>query len=348
MPSVHFQRGSFMLKCGIVRCLGLVFLFSAFATARAATELNVGYIPILPMSQLFVMEGEGWTKEAGLELKKTRFAEGPGIVQALASGTLDVVYFGIGPALVARSNGIDIRVLASNVVEQVALVVRGDLASAAKGVEPKKAIAAFTTAQGRKPKIATLPKGSVPDTVLRRWLIKTLGLAENDVEIVGMGADRVQQALLSGAVDGASILEPTVTLVLDKDPNAYVMAYGAELMPNQPGAVLAVRTALLKEKPDAIRKLVELHNRATEELNKDPKRAAQHVYDAVAKGLIPVALVEKALISPYSKFTANPHQIVQATKEMRDFQTEIGVLRSAVDVDELFDMTFYDSATTGK
>lgn len=337
-----------MLKRGIGHWFVVVVLLSVVPVTRAATELNVGYIPILPMSQLFVMEGEGWTKEVGLELKKTRFAEGPGIVQALASGTLDVVYFGIGPALVARSNGIDIRVLASNVVEQVTLVVRGDLASAVKGVEPKKAIAAFTATQGRKPKIATLPKGSVPDTVLRRWLIKTLGLAESDVEIIGMGADRVQQALLSGAVDGASILEPTVTLVLDKDPNSYVMAYGAELMPNQPGAVLAVRTAVLKEKPDAIKKLVELHNRATEELVNDPKRATQHVYEAVAKGLIPVALVEKALISRYSKFTSNPHQIVQATKEMRDFQTEIGVLRSEVDVDQLFDMTFYDNATGGK
>lgn len=317
----------------------------AGAESSQVTTLRVGYIPILPMSQLFVIEGEGWDKEARLELKKTRFSEGPGIVQALVSGTLDVVYFGIGPAMVAKSNGVDIRVVASNVIEQIAFVARGDLAKFMNSKNPKEGIARFTSEKGHRPKIATLPKGSVPDTVFRHWLVKVAGLQVSDVELLGMGADRVQQALLTGSVDGASILEPIVTIVLEKEPTARVVAYGGSMMPNQPGAVLAVRGELAKKNPDVVRKLVELHNRATELLSSDPKRAAKHVHEALGHGLIPVALVERAITSPYSKFVSNPHQIVDATKALHDFQMEIGALRKPVPLADLFDTSFYDATT---
>ena len=85
------------------------WLVVAFAcqspVAAQATHLKVAYLPILPMAQLFVIDGEGWAKSAGLELELTSFSSGPALVQALASNTFDVAYVGIGPAMVARANG---------------------------------------------------------------------------------------------------------------------------------------------------------------------------------------------------------------------------------------------------
>ncbi len=46
--------------------------------------------------------------------------------------------------------------------------------------------------------------------------------------------------LLTGAIDGAAILEPTVTTVLTRAPDSRVVARGSQLFPNQPGAVLLV------------------------------------------------------------------------------------------------------------
>jgi NitT/TauT family transport system substrate-binding protein len=96
LMNAFFKRGG-LLALAVLASLLLP------AGLRAETRLEVGYFPILPMTQLFVMEGEGWTGEAGLELELTRFSSGPAIVQALGSGQLDVVYFGIGPAMVARA-----------------------------------------------------------------------------------------------------------------------------------------------------------------------------------------------------------------------------------------------------
>ncbi|APE30687.1 nitrate ABC transporter substrate-binding protein [Halomonas aestuarii] len=308
------------------------------------TTLEVGYMPILPVAQLFVMEGEGWTGEAGLELELTRFSSGPAMVQALASGELDVMYFGIGPAMVARANGVPIKVLAASIREQIGLVARGELADTFARVEdPAEAIARFTEAQGRKPKIATFPRGSVPDTVLRYWLVERLGVGEEAVEIVAMGADRVQQALLAGAVDAASILEPILTTVQERVEGARVVARADEMLPGQPGAVLAAREAALADHPEAMRALMDLHVRATRMLLEEPARAAPHVREFVGKRLIGLDTVEAALRSPSSNYLADPHAILEATRTMHDFQAAQGTLKKPVDLEALFDTSLYDA-----
>ena len=325
------------------------FSWLAAAPVAAQTKLEVAYIPIMPMTQLFILDQEGWAKEAGLDLELTKFSSGPAIVQAIASGKFDVIYFGIGPAMVARANGIPIKVVAANGIEQIALIAQGEFrkyvdeaASVAEGVRK------FTADKGRKPKIASLPKGSVPDTVLRHWLIKVAGLSEQDIDIVGMGADKVQQAMLSRAVDGASILEPIITIIQERLPDAGIIATGGDMLPKQPGAILAVREKALAEHPEAIKKLIELHKRATDLIASDPERAAKDVHAAIGKGLVPLETIQKALQSRLNQFVADPRLIIAATKTMHDFQLEIGALKEPVPLDDLFDTSVYEAVVSGK
>jgi len=317
---------------------------STSALAAETTRLEVGYMPILPVAQLFIMEGEGWTQDAGLELELTRFSSGPAMVQALASGDLDIMYFGIGPAMVARANGVPIKVLAASIEEQIGLVARGQLASLMADNDAAEAIARFTEEQGRRPKIATFPRGSVPDTVLRYWLDRRLGIGSDAVEIVAMGADRVQQALLAGAVDAASTLEPILSTVTERSEDAQVVARGSDMLPGQPGAVLAARESVLEEHPEAIRQLLALHLRATERLEHAPDAAAPAVREFIGKRLVPLDTVEAALNSPSSNYLSDPHAILAGTRTMHDYQTESGTLKKAVDIEQLFDTRWYDDA----
>lgn len=328
-----------------IGALALTALLPSTALAQndETTTLEVGYMPILPVAQLFVMEGAGWTDEAGLDLELTRFSSGPAMVQALASGKLDVMNFGIGPAMVARANGVPIKVLAASIQEQIGLIARGELANAFEGNDPAAAIAQFTETQGRKPKIATFPNGSVPYTVLRYWLEEQVGLDADAVDIVTMGASRVQQSLLAGAVDAATTLEPILSVVQQRDPDARVVARGNDMLPHQPGAVLAVREAVLEEHPEAIQALVAQHVRATEMLENDPAQAAPYVREFVGKRLIDEETVTAALSSPSSNYLADPHMIIDATRTMADFQRRIGTLKKPVDVDALFDTSVYDA-----
>ena len=80
---------------------------------------------------------------------------------------------------------------------------------------PKDAFATFRAKTGRPAKLATLPPGGTPTIALRYWL-KQNDVAATDVQIVSMGIDAVQGAMLTGAVDGATVLEPSLTLVRER------------------------------------------------------------------------------------------------------------------------------------
>jgi NitT/TauT family transport system substrate-binding protein len=314
--------------------------------AEAATTLRVGYIPIIPMSQLFILNGENWATQAGLVLRTTSFQSGPAMVQALASGTLDVAYVGIGPALVARSKGVKLKVVAANVIDQVALIGGGPLAKAvATAGGAAEGFKAFRAAQGRPAKIGSLPAGSVPDTVLRYWLQEVAKIPAEDITVVGLGEQQLQQALLAGAVDGASILEPILTLTLTRLPDAAIIAKAGTMFPKQPGAVVVVTEDAIARDPSAVTELVRLHVRATVFAGTNPDRTAALVTEAIGKGLVEESVIRAALMSGASNFVADPHGIVESTRKMQAFQQSLGQLADPVDIDTLFDFSFYDAVT---
>lgn len=326
----------------------LSLCLAAGATTRAQAEvtLEMAYMPIVPCSQLFVIEGMGWAKEAGIKLELTRFPNGPAIVQAIASGKMDVMCFGIGPAMVTRGKGIALKVIAAGIVNQIAVIAQGELVDYFDKYEDQaEALRAFAKDKGRKPKIASFPKGSVPDTVTRHWLLRELKMGLDEVELIGMGASRVQQALLSRSVDAAGILEPILTIVESKLPGAKVVARADKMMNGQPGSTIAARESVIAEHRDALVKLVELHIRATKLLKEDPAAAAPHVKNFVAKGLIDVGTIQKSLQSPSSNFAADPNSILKQTEYMADFQ-QVEKINTKVSTDGLFDLSIYEEAAS--
>ena len=313
-------------------------------TAANPVQLTAGYMPILPDSQLFVIAGNHWAKKAGIDLHLVKFSDGPAMVQAVASGKLDVMYFGIGPAMVAKSKGMKIKVVASNIVRQIAFIARSNLAKYYDPANPAATFSAFQKAEGRKAKIATFPKGSVPDTVLRYWLTHQLGVSLSSVQILGMGASRVQEALLAGKVDGASILEPVLTIVQERDPNTKVLARAKEMFPGQPGAVLAVRERVIADHPGTVQKLVDLQIKATKYLRQNVPESSKLVTKFIGAGLVSSATIEKALESPYTHFMADPRKIIGPSQAMLDFQVKSGSIAHSVDLSSLFDTSFYANA----
>ena len=328
----------------VAATLALTLAIATSTTARAEVTLEMAYMPIVPCSQLFVIEGMGWAKEAGINLELTRFSSGPAIVQAIASGKMDIMCFGIGPAMVTRGKGIELKVIAAGITNQIAVIAQGDLVDYFdKYDNGADALRAFAADKGRKPKIASFPKGSVPDTVTRHWLLRSLKMDLDEVELIGMGASRVQQALLSRSVDAAGILEPILTIVESKLEGSKVVARATDMMNGQPGSTIAAREHVIAANRDALVKLVELHIRATKLLQNDPAAAAPHVQGFIAKGLIDVGTIQNSLESPSSNFAADPNSILKQTEYMADFQKSEKI-NIKVSTDGLFDLSIYKDA----
>jgi NitT/TauT family transport system substrate-binding protein len=336
---------SFTLRA-LVRPLAFALGLSvgAAAPAWAQTPVRVGVIPVVGAAPLFVANGEGWLKAAGLDVTVTTFESGPNMIQALASGTIDVYVAGVAPLGVARARGVDVKVVASTAVGENVFVAGPKLAGEFKpGVKPADAFKAFKAASGKPARLATQPAGSVPNTTLQYWLWEVAKADKADVEIVPMGIDATQQAVLAEAVDGAIVREPALTIIQEKNPAVKLVAVGDEMFPGQPGTVVAVSGAFLKNEK-ATQALVDAVVKAGDVLKSDPKSVAKDVSAALGKGIVSDELIAKALVSPASKFATDPGAIIASSKAMQAYQVKLGSLKEEVPLDALFDTSFYARA----
>ena len=246
---------------------------------------------------------------------------------------------------VARSKGLPVKVVAASGVGGNGFAVQPALALSFEAAgNAKDAFATFRAKAGRPAKLATLPPGGTPTVALRYWL-RDKGVAATDVQIVSMGIDAVQGAMLTGAVDGGTVLEPSLTLIRERNPGIKTIAYATEMFPDLPGVVMAVTDAFAAAHPDALVTLVRLADRARTLILADPAAAAPHVAAVLSGGIVPNAVFERALRSPAVTFVTDPRLIVEATRASLAFEAEIGDFATAPSVDGLFDPGPYLKAT---
>ncbi|MBE7729631.1 ABC transporter substrate-binding protein [Komagataeibacter sp. FXV3] len=317
-------------------------------SGQAAT-VRVGYIPVIGSAPLFVMQGKNWTRDAGIDMQLVRFQSGPQAIQALVSGKIDAYVAGVLPLLQARAHGADVKVVASAATEELEIVSRGALAdglpeqpAGLSADEVRQRFADFATKAGHRPKIAAQPLGSVPDTLLRYWLKVRNGLDPAQVaDIVGIDIDAAQQAFLAGAVDGAILREPALTIIRHRMPGMRVLASGHDLMPGQPGSVLAI---VNEDAPDrAAWKTAFLTSfvKATHLLATDPEQAEPYVQQALGGGMLPRDIIIEALKASAPDYVSDPAGIVDAVGKLQEFEVQSGLLRKAEPVASLFDLESY-------
>lgn len=324
---------------------GATFLAGFGANAQERVPVRVGYVPVIGASPLFVMHGAGWTREAGLDLALTKFESGPPAIQALASGTLDLLFVGIAPIAVARAKGLPVKVVAASGIGGSGFAVQAPLAAAfaAADGKAKAAFAAYRAKTGKPAKLGILPPGATPTVALRYWL-KREGVGPDDVAFASMGIEAVQQAMLSGAVDGGTVLEPALTLVQSRRPEVKTIAFAPQMYPDLPGVVVAATEAFLAQRFESVATIVKLAAKARELILADPAKAAPHVQSVLSGGLVDVAIYQRALGSEALSFVIDPRLIVEATRGSLAFEVEIGDFPQAPPIDGLFDMRAYDRA----
>ncbi len=339
MSLSSFQRRAFLAG-------GASLLAAPAVRAQGArVPIRIGNIPVIGAAPIFVVDKEGWARDAGLDLTLTTFQSGPHAIQALASGTLDAYVAGIAPLGVARSRGIDVKVVAATASGENVFVAVPRLARHfAPGVAPAEAFKRYKAATGKPARLATQPAGSVPNTTLQYWLWEVAKANREDVEVVAMGIDATQQAVLADAVEGATVREPALTIIQKSNPGIKLVEVGDKLFPGQPGTVVAVTGALIARQPAAVQALVDALVRAGDLLTRDPDRAAPAVAANLAKGIVDIEIIKTALKSPATKFLIDPREVIAPSKAMEAYQVKLGSLKEAAPLDDLFDVRFFEKA----
>src|SRR3989337_1199672 len=210
-------------------------------------EVRVGYQPSTHHIAEFIGMQKGWfAQETGVPFIDKEFIGGAPEMEAMMAGELDVAYVGATPAINAIAKGLEAKIVASANNEGSALVMRNDF----NYTGPKDLI-------GKK--IATLPRPSIQDTVLRVWLIDS-GIKPEDVDIKFMSGAEMLTSLSSGAIDGFIWAEPGPTQAEMQGIGKIVLNSSEMWM--HPCCVVLVSDKLIKEDPDLVKNLVKTHIKA--------------------------------------------------------------------------------------
>lgn len=320
---------------GVAGCLG--------GGGGTPDSVTLGTLNVFPMMQWFVVEQQGWYDSAlDVDVNVETFSGGPGVVQAFSSGEIDFAYVGISPGAIAIGKGVPSKVVAANVLEPNVMVGNGRFRRYWEEYDGD-AFRKFREEEGRKPTFATLPSGSTPDVFLRYWIEEQLGLSlEEAVDIKRMGASALRSTLVTGRVDGGSVIEPIRTVLHSETDDMRAFRYAGDIMPGQPGAVLQPSQQLIDESPDLVSSLVEQHIRATDFIHENRERAAEMASASVGEDVLPPSVAKRAIRSKASTFISDPHEIVDKTLVYNDYHQQIGKVDEDLSEQDVFDHGFYD------
>ena len=307
--------------------------------------LRVAHMPIYPDIQSHIMLEEGYFEELPVEVETELFSDGPSIVQASATGDFDVMLFGIIPAMIVIDKGIPAKITNANIVDP--MLIMGTNGFAAEYEESgAEAFAAFEEENGEQFEFGTYPPGSVPDITLRYWLIEELGLEPGeDVTVTSLGgAGPVRQALLSGQIDGTSMIEPVPTIAKRRNAGYNDLDWSGDFFPGgQPGAVTLMHERVYDGAPEVAEAFVENHIRATEFVNENPDGAAQATSNVIGTESLPVEDARAALDSRASNFISDPHKIEDGTEIFADWANRLDRTDQVLSNDQLFEFSHYDN-----
>ncbi|QXQ11774.1 ABC transporter substrate-binding protein [Paeniglutamicibacter sp. Y32M11] len=314
------------LLAGGTGLLGLLVLGAATTTtvprpgstattpATAATTLRLGYFANLTHAPALVGQAKGlFAAElagSGTTVATSIFGAGPAAVEALNAGAIDAAYLGPNPALAAyaSSGGRGLRVLAGAAAGGAQLVVREELADAARG----------DVGVLRGATLATPQLGGTQDVALRTWLTaQGLGtdVRGGEVSITPTANAQTLELFRSGAIDGAWLPEPWASrLVLEA--GAAVLVDEAQLWDGAetgapglfPTTVLAVSPNFAAAHPLTVDALLRGHLAALHWLNTADRREVSELLNAELSASAGAPLAPKVINRALSSlsFTADP------------------------------------------
>lgn len=156
-------------------------------------EIDVAYMPNLA-SLASVVAGMrmGYFEEQGLKINLVEFADGPTIIAAMESGSIEIGYIGPGAHKLAVEGNADI----------IAISQFGNsdevIGNKSKGV---------STMADLKGKTIAVASGTSSETILNLTLADA-GLTKDDVTLMDMDASAIVTAMISGSVDAAATWSP--------------------------------------------------------------------------------------------------------------------------------------------
>jgi len=293
------------------------------------TVLKIGYQPSTHQMAFMTAYSKGWYNETlastGIkEVKPYSFPTGAPEMQAMLAGDLDFAYVGSAPFVTAVATGLDAKIIGTAQTQGSDLVLRTGLNYTAP-------------ADLKGLKIATFPAGTIQDTILRTWL-KEQGLDDmKDVEIIAMGPGDATTAIIAGKVDAVFLPAPSPTTVEEAGAGK-IIVHSGEMEPHHACCVLVASGDMIRNHPEIVLDVLNLHQRANEFNLQNTTEAAVFMSDMTGMN---ASTIKKSLKEWDGEWVADPNIIIPSVTGFAEKQLILGYIKSNVTEKQLFDTTFW-------
>jgi NitT/TauT family transport system substrate-binding protein len=302
----------------------IVMSLAAIATLTMVTPLNAQGQTVVRMGTpalalwmlpIFVAQERGFLAEEGLSLKINYMRGGSEAAAALIGKNIDVMSGALSGAIILRSKGVPVKVLSAVAgVRAFALVV-----------DAKRHAKVASIQQIKGMKIATSRRGSDGDLVTRVLLDDAELSPERDVTLIQIGGyENHLTAIEKGEVDGAMILEPFLTVGMQK------------------GIIKPVINLMEGQGPEALTKRIWTALSTTEEFVRGQPKLAQGLVRSFTRAVAYIDRSDEGTVEVARKFfpTMDPDLLREIVKRNvhvprgRGYLTEIS--REALDLENNF------------
>jgi sulfonate transport system substrate-binding protein len=287
-----------------------------------ASVLRIATQPSPTSSPLFVAKQQHWIedelKKEGVSVVWTSFMAGPPENESFFAGQQDIGIIGDTPVIVARSAGLDSRVvgIASTGPKALALIAR-----------QKSKIRTVADLKGRK---VAVTKGSYAHHLLF-LLLKNAGLTPDDIKLVHLAPADLITAFNAGDVEAAVTWEPYLSRI-EKGNRRIADGTGIK----QGAVVFFTLDKFAKANPNLVVAVLKSYQRGYEYIQAHPKEAAVLISPEVRLDPAEVEAI-------FPKYDYNPVITPAAITELKAtevFLRESGLSKGPVDIDKLFDTSY--------
>ena len=190
----------------LVMALSLVACGSKDKTDETI-KLNIGYMPNYgSLWSVTTAIEKGYFEEAGIKVTLWEFADGPTIINAMESGTIDMGYIGHGAHKLCIQGRAKIFALSH--------ISNGDAVIGGPNVK---------TLADLKGKTVGYSAGTSSEDVLKNALAKA-GLTMADITAMEMSAENLTTAMLGGSLDAVACWSPNSLKIMDELQGATKLA----------------------------------------------------------------------------------------------------------------------------
>ncbi len=270
----------------------------------------------------YVAKEKGWYKDEGINFTAYEsYATGMSLASALARGDIQVTYICLSPAILAYDRGVPIKIVSGSHKHGYGLVTNPDITN-------------ISNLNGAT--IGCVREGGMVDLLMNRMINEYM---LEDIQIQRMNPLKQVIALETGRIDAAFLPEHHATVAESKGFNMLTTSH--ELWPGMQGSVLIVKKELIEDDPETVRKLVQVTQKATNWINKNPDSASIIVADALDTK---PAIINKSM----NRLDYTTEIDAESVQNMIDYMEELGYIGEGIKAEDIIDTRFLDEGAYEK